>query len=103
MKQKAIRVDYYEIWKYTKKDGNNYADERTNISYIFEVLKNGSITERTFKYGGETIRFQEIKYDEENKTWEIQILRSRNSIIPGIADNLGGYIIDTLEKRKVLC
>lgn len=103
MKQKLIRIDYYETWRHREEDKDNYVDEKVNISNIFKILNNGSVEEKTFKYGGETIRFQKIEYDETNKIWEIQILRSRSSIIPGIADNQGGYTIDTLGKRKILC
>lgn len=103
MQKKAIRVDYYEVWRHRKENNDNYVDEKVDISSIFQILRDDSILERTFKYGGETIRFQEIEYDKENKTWEVQILRSRTLVIPGIADNLGGYTIDTLDERKILC
>lgn len=98
MQPKAIRVDYYEVWRSREETKDKYINEKVNISYIFEILRNNSFVERTFKYGGETIRFQKIKYDKENKIWEIQLLRSRSQIIPGVANNnSGSYKIKTLE------
>lgn len=100
MQQKAIKIDYYEVWIYRKKDQDNYEEEKINISAIFKMLQNNSVIERTFKYGGESIRFQEINYDKENRIWEIQLLRSRDIIIPGVADNSGNYTITTLDNDK---
>lgn len=100
MQQKAIKIDYYEAWIYRKKDKDNYEEEKINISAIFKMLQNNSVVERTFKYGGESIRFQEINYDKENRIWEIQLLRSRDIIIPGVADNSGNYTITTLDNDK---
>lgn len=100
MINKAIKIDYYEVYRRRKENNNKYIEEKVDISAIFEILKDATVQERTFKYGGETIRFQEIKYDSENKIWEVQILRSRNIIAPGIADNSGNYTITTLTDDK---
>lgn len=100
MIQKAIKIDYYEVWRHRKKDDNTYIDEKVNISNIFKMLKDCSINERTFKYGGETIRFQKIEFEETEKIWEIQLLRSRNLMPPGVADNSGNYTITTLDDDK---
>ena len=100
MINKAIKIDYYEVYRRRKENNNKYVEEKVDISAIFEILKDATVQERTFKYGGETIRFQKIKYDTENKIWEVQILRSRNIIAPGIADNSGNYTITTLTDDK---
>lgn len=100
MESKAIRMDYYEVWEYKKMNNNTFKEQKMNIANILVLLEKMPIQERTFEYGGEKIRFQEIVFDSENKTWEIQLLRARNTIIPGVADDSGNYTIMKLENNK---
>lgn len=99
--KKPIRVDYYEIWSYEQKDKNTFKENKCDISAILESMTEVPITERTFEYGGEKIRFQIIKYDEVNKIWEIQVLRGRSIMPLGIVDEeKGNYTYFQLGEHK---
>lgn len=100
MKSKAIRVDYYEIWKYKKINNENFREQKVNIGNIFKLIEQMPIQERTFEYQGEKIRFQEITHDLENKIWEVQLLRARNKLLPGVADDSGNYTVMKLGDDK---
>lgn len=100
MEQRAIRMDYYEVWEYKKIDNNNFEEQKLNISNILKLLRNMPIQERTFEYKGEKIRFQELEFDSENKIWEIQLLRARSALLPGVADDSGNYTVMKLENDK---
>lgn len=100
MKSKAIRIDYYEVWKYKKINNENFREQKINIGNIFKLLNQMPIQERTFEYQGEKIRFQEITFDLENKIWEIQLLRARNKLLPGVADDSGNYTVMKLGNDK---
>jgi hypothetical protein len=98
-KNRAITIDYYEIWTYENQEGT-YNECKYDITEILKQLKSISVTERTFEYNDEKIRIQEVKYHEEEKLWEIQILKSREYVKPGIADDNGKYIILDLGENK---
>lgn len=100
MEPKAIKMDYYEVWAYRKLNDSTFKEQKMNIANILKVLKEMPTTERTFEYGGEKIRFQEIIYDSVNEIWEIQLLRARNTLIPGVADEAGNYTVMKLENDK---
>ncbi len=51
--------------------------------------------------GNDKIRIQELK--KVNEYWEILILKLRDEVMPGIADDDGNYTIEILEDGKYYC
>lgn len=95
--KKEIQFDYYEVHAYELDKENNVGrDTKLDIAPIFENLLLIETVKRTQDYKNDKIRFQ-VVYKKDDKIWEIQILRLRESLLPGIADNEGNYQIITLE------
>lgn len=99
-KRRGINIDYYEVWSYKEISKDKYEENKCDISDILIHLKDSDINDRTFEYNDEKIRVQEVKYHEVDDIWEIQLLRARKYIAPGIADDSGNYSIMVLDGDK---
>lgn len=101
-KKRGINVDYYEVWSYCKaKEKDGYKEGKCDISPILLHLQNADINDRTFEYNEEKVRVQEIQYHKDEAIWEIQLLRARKYVMPGIVDDDSGeYVIVTLDGNK---
>ncbi len=99
-KVRGISIDYYEVWAYINDGTGKYNETKYDIAEIFELLSESDCTQRTFEYKEEKVRVQEVKYDKQNEIWEIQLLRAREYIQPGVADDTGNYDILDLGEDK---
>ena len=106
LKTKPLRIDYYRVINLTpKKDeaGNEYVVENfLNLSDFLNKLTEIDVVQRNTKNkNGEIIRFQVVKEKEcvkitntdgsKYKYWELEILKERNSSVPGVATKAGEY------------
>ena len=98
-KSKTICFDYMKvcIQRYNKEE-DKLIEEVANLSNCFERVSNISPVDRTYNNGNEKIRIQVLKKTEQ--IWQIQVLRLRDEIMPGIADDEGNYSIEILEDGK---
>lgn len=106
LKTKPLRIDYYRVINLTPKkdeDGNEYVVEKYfNLSDFLNKLTEIDVVQRNTKNkNGEIIRFQVVKEKEcvkitntdgsKYKYWELEILKERNSSVPGVATKSGEY------------
>lgn len=101
-KNKTIYFDYLKtyIQRY-ERDDNKIIEELANLSGFFERVSKIDSVDRTYNMGNEKIRIQELK--KAGEYWEILILKLRDEVMPGIADDNGNYSIAILEDGKYYC
>ena len=100
-KRRGINIDYYEVWSYKEVEKDKYKEGKCDISPILLHLQKTAINDRAFEYNEEKIKVQKIKYHQDNEVWEIQLLRARKYVMPGIVDDdSGDYFIVTLDGNK---
>ena len=101
-KNKTIYFDYVKIYTQRyEKDGNKVIEELSDLSGCFERVSKIDSVDRTYNMGNEKIRIQELK--KTGEYWEILILKLREEVMPGIADDNGNYSIEILEDGKYYC
>ncbi len=101
-RNKTIYFDYVKtyIQRY-EKEGNKVIEQIADLSNCFERISKINSVDRTFRMGNDKIRIQELK--KVNEYWEILILKLRDEVMPGIADDDGNYTIEILEDGKYYC
>ena len=100
--KKEIQFDYYEVHCFEMNEDNTIAtDIKFNIDSILSDLNKIEVVKRTQIYKNDKIRFQ-IVNKTEDELWEIQVLRLRESMLPGIADEEGNFEIITLEDGQYI-
>ena len=101
-RNKRIYFDYVKtyIQRY-EKEGNKVIEQTADLSKCFERISKLDSVDRTYNMGNDKIRIQELK--KVNEYWEILILKLRDEVMPGIADDNGNYTIEILEDGKYYC
>ena len=100
--KKEIQFDYFEVHAFEMDKNNNVAmDIKMDITPILENLLHMETVDRTQNYKSDKIRFQ-VVHKKDNSIWEIQLLRLREVLLPGIADDEGNYEIITLEDGQYI-
>lgn len=101
-KYKTIYFDYVKTYTQRyEKDGNKVVEELADLSGCFERVSKINSVDRTYNMGNEKIRIQELK--KVGEYWEILVLKLRDEVMPGIADDSGNYSIEILEDGKYYC
>ncbi|MEI3402157.1 MAG: DUF6731 family protein [Clostridia bacterium] len=100
--KKEIQFDYYEVHCFEMNEDNTVAtDIKFDIDSILSDLSKIEVVKRTQIYKNDKIRFQ-IVNKTEDELWEMQVLRLRESMLPGIADEEGNFEIITLEDGQYI-
>lgn len=101
-KRKTIYFDYLRVFeqKFEAK-ANRVIEAFANLDEVLEKIKDKKAVERTYVLGNDIIRIQSL--NKIDNKWEILLLRLREEIFPGIADNEGNYEIKFLEDGKYYC
>ena len=101
-KSKAICFDYLRtyIQRYDGKT-NTVIEELGDLEECLQRISKMDSVDRTLSMGNDKVRIQELKkYDG---LWEFLILKLRDEIMPGIADDNGNYTLEILEDGKYYC
>lgn len=101
-KSKAICFDYLRtyIQRYDGKT-NTVIEELGDLEECLQRISKMDSVDRTLRMGNDKVRIQELKkYDG---LWEFLILKLRDEIMPGIADDNGNYTLEILEDGKYYC
>lgn len=101
-KSKAICFDYLRTY-IQRYDGetNTVIEELGDLEECLQRISKMDSVDRTLKMGNDKVRIQELKkYDG---LWEFLILKLRDVIMPGIADDNGNYTLEILEDGKYYC
>lgn len=101
-KSKAICFDYLRTY-IQRYDGetNTVIEELGDLEECLQRISKMDSVDRTLKMGNDKVRIQELKkYDG---LWEFLILKLRDEIMPGIADDDGNYTLKILEDGKYYC
>ena len=101
-KSKAICFDYLRTY-IQRYDGetNTVIEELGDLEECLQRISKKDSVDRTLKMGNDKVRIQELKkYDG---LWEFLILKLRDEIMPGIADDNGNYTLEILEDGKYYC
>ena len=101
-KSKAICFDYLRTY-IQRYDGetNTVIEELGDLEECLQRISKMDSVDRTLKMGNDKVRIQELKkYDG---LWEFLILKLRDEIMPGIADDNGNYTLEILEDGKYYC
>ncbi len=93
--KKKVQFDYYKVYHIV----NNQKVE-LDLSNLFETMNGCNPTRTTRNYKGENARIQTLTFDDDKKIWEIQLLRLRETVPPGIAYEEGGYEPIRLESNE---
>jgi len=103
--QKNVIFDHCEVWAQEKIPGesNEYEETKLNIASLFEkIIKYEQIQKETVRsYRGGKARIQSITKNK-NGLYEIQFLRLRIDLPPGIANDDGEYEIIKLEDNEYI-
>lgn len=101
-RSKIIYFDYVKtyIQRY-EKEGNKVIEQIADLTSLFERISKLDSVDRTYDMGNDKIRIQELK--KVDGSWEILILKLRDEVMPGIADDDGNYTIEILEDGKYYC
>lgn len=101
-KSKAICFDYLRTY-IQRYDGetSTVIEELGDLEECLQRISKMDSVDRTLKMGNDKVRIQELKkYDG---LWEFLILKLRDEIMPGIADDNGNYTLEILEDGKYYC
>ena len=101
-KSKAICFDYLRTY-IQRYDGetNTVIEELGDLEECLQRISKMDSVDRTLRMGNDKVRIQELKkYDG---LWEFLILKLRDEIMPGIADDNGNYTLEILEDGKYYC
>lgn len=101
-KSKTICFDYLRTY-IQRYDGetNTVIEELGDLEECLQRISKMDSVDRTLKMGNDKVRIQELKkYDG---LWEFLILKLRDEIMPGIADDDGNYTLEILEDGKYYC
>lgn len=101
-KSKVICFDYLRTY-IQRYDGetNTVIEELGDLEECLQRISKMDSVDRTLKMGNDKVRIQELKkYDG---LWEFLILKLRDEIMPGIADDDGNYTLKILEDGKYYC
>lgn len=100
--KKEIQFDYYEVHCFEMNENNSVGtDIKFDIDNIFNDLSKMEVVKRTQIYKNDKIRFQIVNKTDDG-LWKIQVLRLRESLLPGIADEEGNFEIITLEDGQYI-
>lgn len=106
LKTKKLRIDYFQVMNLSEKEVNDekfIKEENIDLSGAFKKLADLLPQERQITdKDGELIRVQIIKEKNtkikqetgeiEYKYWELQILKGRNTSLPGLATSSGQFV-----------
>lgn len=101
-KSKVICFDYLRTY-IQRYDGetNTVIEELGDLEECLQRISKMDSVDRTLRMGNDKVRIQELKkYDG---LWEFLILKLRDEIMPGIADDNGNYTLEILEDGKYYC
>ncbi|WP_113673771.1 DUF6731 family protein [Vallitalea guaymasensis] len=104
MKKKKIFFDYFEVRILKSRKGKQPEEKAFDITKLLEKAKklidDGQAKKTVRPTMGDSARFHEINYDRSNKIWDIQLLRLRDALLPGIADEEGEFEVIKLDSDK---
>lgn len=89
--KKTVRFDHFKPYFYQTDENGNANEAEYNLSKLFQDISSVSFAESKKTIAGEIHMFHVCKHHTHSKIWEIQILRLREKILPGIADAEGSY------------
>ena len=100
MKAKKIRFDYFQVQKAQDNEDGSVSIPLFNLSPVLERLMDLDSTERTYFFDNEQSRLQTVKkYEIDHRIcWELQFIRIRESVLPGIATKSGEFHILDLDE-----
>jgi hypothetical protein len=107
-KKKNISIDYFQSREKIYEDGELIANNLYGLKPIFELAQKTNVKERTWDYHDDIARLQIVRPIEEKikhdnivnckDLWEIQFVRIRKDLLPGIANDEGEYDPELLSK-----
>lgn len=97
MENKKVRFDQLKPYFFDKTDAEEYLYDLGHLLRLLSANPHQNSIRRVF---GDIHLFHICKYDEVQQVWEIQVLRLREKILPGIADTDGAYDLIQLEDGK---
>lgn len=103
MQTRSIRFEYYRL-HCTKIEDNSTFFPVVDITSLLEVALTKSPADRTYRFRGEEARLQQLKKIKLSgrDCWEIQFLRIRDGVLPGIAKIDGTFEIMDLEPDEFI-
>lgn len=100
MKTKTVRFDkFVPCFLEHKRDGTS-AERPLALEKIFQKLANNEIEDPQKDVFGEKHFFYKCRYDSQLNIWEVQVLRLREKILPGIMQPNGTYELIQLENGE---
>src|SRR5690554_2105741 len=93
MTLKTLRFDYFETWvRKIDKNSNSATDRRLDISNLLDKALRIQRQDTLRDFRSEKARIQKIELRSDG-CYEIEFLRLRESMPPGIANDSGNYEI----------
>ncbi len=90
-KTKVVEIDLFRPYFLQKGSDGVLKECIYDLSALFKHITKSPLTETKMRIYGDNHMFHVCKYNERKKLWEIQILHLREQLLPGIADEVGGY------------
>lgn len=89
---KNVSFDHLQAKYTTFRDKNQQAGLRTyDLESLFRKISETDLLKTKRIINGDQYLFHICKYHADIKLWELQILHLREKMLPGIADEFGGY------------
>lgn len=99
-KTKVIEIDLFRPYFMQKGSDGVLRECVYDLSALFKHIIKAPLTETKRRIYGDNHMFHVCKYNERKKLWEIQILHLREQLLPGIADEGGGYELIQLDNNQ---
>lgn len=100
MKPKKIAFDYFRVMSCRKNENGEPIETLLDLTALFTRAQEINYKDRTYPYKDDKARIQHIRFHNDVNAWEIQLLRLRETSLPGLADEDGGFEIIQLEDGK---
>lgn len=100
--QKTVYFDKYIPYQLEHGVDGAMVEKKLDLSGFFSAVAAAELRNTLRTINGERYRFHVCHFDETNACWEVQLLRLRDVLLPGVADEAGMYEILTLPEGRFI-
>ena len=102
MKNKTFQFDFLQFFYYVENESGSMEERLLDFEPLFKEISQNDLKKTIRNIDNEEHRFQVCTLDDTCGFWEVQLLRQREEIIPGISYEDGSYELITLPEGQYL-
>jgi len=100
MGRKTVQFDYLKFFYYAEADNGVLVETPLDLSELFRKIEENDVTKTCRLINDEEHRFHVCSRNDDINTWEVQLLRQREELRPGISNQDGSYALISLDEGQ---